>query len=177
MHTEIEAKLKVDSRQQVADRLEKLGAEFIEKQFQTDYYFDDEKSSMKSNDKALRIRHQKTEKAERIFLAFKGAGEKSRFKKRLELEIEVSDLVATSDMLRALGYCRKLVVEKDRDTWQFRGCELALDHLPVLGDFVEIEGPGEEMIDSVKKDLQLETLSHIPESYADLVSRRLGENP
>ena len=41
MYTEIEAKLKVDSLPDVAGRLGKVGAEFLEEQVQKDYYFDE----------------------------------------------------------------------------------------------------------------------------------------
>jgi len=43
MHTEIEAKLKVESVRQIIEKLTELGAEFLEEQLQTDCYFERER--------------------------------------------------------------------------------------------------------------------------------------
>ena len=65
-----------------------------------------------------------------------------------------------------------MVVEKKRRVWQLGGCEVALDRLPLLGDFVEIEGPDDEKIADVQERLGLAYLPHILESYACLTERR-----
>jgi len=51
-------------------------------------------------------------------------------------------------------------------------CEVALDQLPLIGDFVEIEGPDEAKIATVQKSLGLTDLPHITESYASLVAKK-----
>jgi adenylate cyclase class IV len=47
-----------------------------------------------------------------------------------------------------------------------------LDQLPLLGDFVEIEGPDEEKIATAQEKLGLSDLSHIAEGYASLVAKK-----
>jgi adenylate cyclase class 2 len=66
-------------------------------------------------------------------------------------------------------------VEKKRRLWQLGGCSVALDQLPSLGDFVEIEGPDENTITNVQQDLGLADLSHIGKSYAQLISEKHGK--
>ncbi len=48
MHTEIEAKLKVDSLQEIERKLDEVGAEFLEEQLQTDTYCDAADATLKT---------------------------------------------------------------------------------------------------------------------------------
>jgi len=175
MCTEIEAKLKVDSLQKIERKLSELGATFVAEHQQTDYHFDDAMATLARTDRCLRLRCQKEGKSERFFLTYKGAKEKSRFKRRQEIEIEIKDPDSVRKLLSALGYEKVLVVEKTRRAWRLGGCEVALDHLPLLGDFVEIEGPDEEKIAAVQGELGLSGLPHIPKGYAALTRAKLRE--
>jgi adenylate cyclase class IV len=75
--------------------------------------------------------------------------------------------------LAAIGYKKTLLFQKKRRVWWLDRCEVALDRLPLLGSFVEIEGPNEKAIAGVQKKLGLADLPHIPESYASLMERKL----
>ena len=175
MDTEIEAKLKVDSLQEVERKLAEVGAEFLEEQLQTDTYFDDAGAALKSSDRALRLRRQMVGKNEKFFLTYKGAKEKNEFKKRREIEVRVGDPDSAEKLLLALGYEKALVFEKKRRVWRLGGCEVALDELPLLGNFIEIEGPDEESIADVQRNLGLANVSHIQESYAFLMDEKLHQ--
>jgi len=175
MHTEIEAKLKVESLQEVEIRLAELKAEFLEEQSQIDYYFDDAHGGLTKADRCLRLRRQLTKEQETIFLTYKGPKEKDQLKKRQEIEIEVGDVDSTRKLLSALGYDQALVVEKKRRIYRLGGCVVALDELPLLGSFVEIEGSDNEKIVSVQRDLGLIDSPHIPESYASLMEQKLRQ--
>jgi len=170
--TEIEAKLKVDSLQETERKLAELGAEFLAEQLQTDYHFDDADTTLTKTDRCLRLRKQMVEKSESFFLTYKSAKEKSNLKKRQEIEFEISDADSARKLLSALGYVQALIVEKKRRLWQLGDCEVSLDQLPLLGDFVEIEGTDEEKIAAVQKSLGLTDLPHITESYASLVAKK-----
>jgi adenylate cyclase class 2 len=175
MCIEIEAKLKVDSLQDVERKLSEVGAEFVEEQLQTDTYFDDAGAVLKSSDRALRLRRQRAGRKEKTFLTYKGAKEKNDFKKRREIEIEVGDADSAEKLLLALGYEKALVFEKKRRIWRLGGCEVALDELPLLGNFIEIEGPDGERIADVQKKLGMSDLTHIVESYACLMQQKLHQ--
>ena len=178
MCVEIEAKLKVDSLADVEQKLAELGAEFLAEQLQTDYFFDDVNATLTTADRCLRLRRQSVAGSERFFLTYKGAKEESNFKKRQEIEIEIRDAQSTQKLLLALGYEKVLVVEKKRRLWQLGNCAVALDRLPLLGDFVEIEGSNNEEIEDVQRNLGLADLPHIGKSYAQLIKeehdKRIG---
>ena len=175
MQTEIEAKLKVNSLQEVVEKLTELKADFLEEQLQTDYYFDDANRTLTETDRCLRLRRQLTKEQEKIFLTYKGPKEKDQLKKRQEIEIEVGNVDSTRKLLSVLGYNQALVVEKKRRIYRLGDCVVALDELPLLGSFVEIEGPDDEKITRVQKKLGLTDLPHIPESYAALVEQKLHQ--
>jgi adenylate cyclase class 2 len=173
--TEIEAKLKVDSIEQVEDTLRVLGAEFVAEQVQSDYHFDDERGTLAKADKCLRLRRQAAGGQEKYFLTYKGPKEKSNLKKRQEVEVEVSDGESVRKLLELLGYTGAMVVQKKRRLWRVGSCEVALDKLDLLGEFVEIEGDDEKQIEAVQEMLGLSGLQHIPKSYAGLIRSRLKE--
>ncbi|MGA2173144.1 MAG: class IV adenylate cyclase [Sedimentisphaerales bacterium] len=173
MHIEIEAKLKVGSLPAVVKKLKAAGARFVGKHIQTDTYFDDGKSSLRKSDSALRVRRQLIGRKEQVIVAFKGPKRKGRFKQRQEIQFEVSDARLAEMLLAAIGYKKALVFQKKRDVWLLGGCEVALDELPLLGSFVEIEGPDEKKIAAVQKKLGLSDLPHIADSYAVLMTKQL----
>ena len=168
MCVEIEVKLKVDSLVEVEHKLTEIGADFKAEQLQTDFLFDDANAKLTAADRCLRLRRQSVSDNERFFLTYKGAKEKSNFKKRQEIEIEIIEAESTQKLLSALGYEKVLVVEKKRRLWRLGGCSVALDRLPLLGAFVEIEGPDDETIADVQQRLSLAGLPHIAKSYAQL---------
>jgi len=173
MSFEIEAKLKVDSLEQVSDRLTELGAEFVAEQRQKDYHFDNTAETLKASDSCLRLRRQTIGETEKCYLTFKGAKEQSNFKKRTEIETEIADADSIEKLLASLGYEKVFAVEKIRRLWKFGDCEIALDELPSLGYFVEIEGPDDKTITDVQQHLGLAHLKHIPKSYAHLLKEEL----
>jgi len=175
MCTEIEAKLKVDSHGEIEARLKSLGASFIETQYQADSYFDDHAGTLKNADKALRLRRQTTQTGQKAFITFKGPKQKHQLKKRREIQFEVADADAAEKMFIALGYKKMLVVEKKRALWRLGPCEVALDDLPELGTFVEIEGSDADAIAHAQKSLRLEHLAHIPKSYACLIRNKSSQ--
>jgi len=172
---EIEAKLKVDSLDEIAATLGALGAESLEEQLQTDYYFDDVDATLTKADRCLRLRRESAGCSERFFLTYKGARERGQYKKRQQIEIEIKEADSAEKLLSALGYKRALVFQKKRRAWGFGDCVVGLDELPLLGSFVEIEGPSDERIADAQSRLGLESLPHIAESYALLMDRKLRE--
>ena len=172
MCIEIEAKLKVESHKEVTEKLAELGAEFLDEQLQTDSYFDDANRTLTKGDRCLRLRRQSVGDEDKIFLTYKGAREKDEFKKRQEIEIEIKSADSAEKLLTALGYEKVLVFEKKRRIWQLGDCKVALDELPLLGSFVEIEGRDDERIADVQMELGLADLPHITESYASLVAKK-----
>lgn len=175
MDSEIEAKLKIESPEQIESKLAELGAEFVAEQLQTDYHFDTDDLTISMSDSALRLRLERVGEDLTCFLTYKGPKEKSRVKRRPEIQTEVKDPDAIENILAALGYRKTLTVEKTRRLWLLEKCEVAIDNVQLLGDFVEIEGPTEDEISVVQSRLGLSDLPHIPRGYAALLARRTVE--
>jgi adenylate cyclase class 2 len=173
---EVEAKVKVDSLEVVAARLGSLGAKLIDKLVQRDCYFNDCDGKLASNDKGLRIRRQTSTGIDKVILTYKGKRGKSKFKSRPEYEVQVDDYDNMVSVLDGLGYKVALSFVKRRQVWFLNGCEVCLDELPMLGCFVEVEGPGETLIAETLKKLELSRLEHIRCGYARLMKNRLKEN-
>ena len=170
MYVEIETKLKVESLDEIEARLHSLGAEFVEQQHQIDRQFDDRRRTMATTDQCLRLRIQTVKDATKFIITYKGPKEKSDIKSRQEIEVVVDDAAAAEKILSVLGYEPALIVEKTRRLWKLDGCEVALDRLDMLGDFIEIEGPDSQLIAAVKSRLGLSHLPHISKSYAGMIS-------
>ncbi len=173
MDVEIEAKLKVESLAEVAAGISKLGGKLHQKVLQRDYYFDDAAESLMSSDRCLRLRCQSTGSHEKVVLTYKGPKEKTRLKKRQEINVVVEDADSAEKLAVALGYEKALSFEKKREIWLLDDCQVCLDELPLLGRFVEIEGPDEEKIARLQEKLGLGDIPHIPKSYATLMREKL----
>jgi adenylate cyclase class 2 len=174
MHEEIEAKLKVDSLETVERTLRERGASFVGETVQRDTYFDTADIRLTRSDECLRLRSEKIGQRERLILAYKGPKQQDDYKKRTEIELEVNDVSTTELLLAALGYRKALAFNKRRRLWRLHDCEVALDELPLVGTFVEIEGPDSGTISRVQEILGLSRVSHTMNSYATLIDQELS---
>jgi predicted adenylyl cyclase CyaB len=173
MALEIELKLKVDSLQPTAEKLKQLGAIFEGDFTQIDSYYDDSQDSLINSDRCLRIRKHRNGGSEIIELTYKGSRENHRFKSRREIGLKVEKAEELAAVFEHLGFRERLTFEKRRSLWEFNSCKIALDELPLLGKFVEIEGPDDTTIENVQKQLGLDNISHTPQSYAHLIEQAI----
>lgn len=172
---EIEAKLKVDSLSEIAERLATEDAEFVTKYKQVDSYFDLPEHVLRKSDRGLRLRRQVTEQDEKIILTYKGKKQEHKFKKREEIEVEVSDADSAEKIVQAIGFEKIVTVEKERTIWRLNSCEVCLDEVTLLGSFVEIEGPDQQKIEEVQKRLGLDGSPHVVKSYSNMVWKKLHQ--
>jgi adenylate cyclase, class 2 len=170
MGTEIEAKMKVAELDSVRKKLSSAGAKRIGTEMETNSFFDTREASLQSADRGLRIRVAAMEDGKkRITITLKGPLQAGPMKKREEIEFSVGDAESAGQFLQRLGYHPTLTFEKRRETWKLGGCEVALDELPKLGTFVEIEGPGEEEVQSVRQSLGLSEVPMISRGYISML--------
>ena len=155
----------------IAQRLSQLSAKSGPTVTQTDYYFDDSHSTLEKSDKALRLRCQMQEGKQKNIFSFKGPRQGGEFKRRREIQFGIDNVERAIELFSSLGFEKSLAFQKRRQVWHVEDCEVALDELPLLGTFVEIEGPSEEKIAGVQAKLGLASLAHIPDSYATLMCR------
>ncbi|MDH4203178.1 MAG: class IV adenylate cyclase [Phycisphaerae bacterium] len=172
MNHEIEAKIKVAALEPVISELKELGAQFLHTMQQIDTYFMDTHKLLHKNDCGLRIRRQTINGKQSACITFKGAREKTKYKSRPEYETGIDNVEMMENIFEALGYHKRLVVEKKRSVWRLDACEVCLDELPDLGCFVEVEGADEETISSVLAKLNLQDQPHISKGYASMTAQK-----
>ena len=162
--TESELKIPVADLGAVSDRLCGLQAECVQASSrEVNVLLDRADRGLSSAGQVLRLRAYGT----RHILTFKGpASYLDRVKSREELELEVADPAVTIAILERLGFRPWMRYEKDRALWRLGPVEVALDHTP-MGDFVELEGPPEELRASAER-LGLDAASAVRGSYIQL---------
>lgn len=72
-----------------------------------------------------------------------------------EIEVGVSNVDLTRDLLECIGFVQVAYQESDRESWQLGDCQVTLDQWPWLPPFVEIEGPSETAVRSTAATLGL----------------------
>jgi adenylate cyclase, class 2 len=178
---EIEMKFPVGDLSALRKAVLRAGGEYAGTALQTDCYFDTPEMGLMRQDRGLRLRtsrpvgrasppgpllglprrampalHGEAGSWAYAVLTYKGpraAG--GRAKSRREIETTVADPRAVEEMLKELGLAPCLVIQKRRSTYRLGGCLVELDELPLLGEFVEIEGAGVRAIESVARRIGL----------------------
>jgi adenylate cyclase, class 2 len=177
MPVEIEAKMKVDSLADLADRLRDRGATHLGQRLEVNAFFDTSDRTLLAADQGLRLRvatdlqtNQST-----CVLTHKGPNQHGPLKTREETELSVADADAAERLLARLGYSRMISFEKRRDSWQLADCHIELDEVPYLGSFVEIEGPSDASILKLRALLGLADRPLIRASYIAMLADYLQE--
>lgn len=177
MATEIEAKMKFDDFDALRERLSAAGAKRTGSALETNTFFDSPDRALVANDKGLRLRrsHDVQSGKEKFVITVKGPQQKSELKSREEAEMRVEDGEDAKAVLAALGFSPTLSFEKNRESWELDGCKIELDELPILGRFVEIEGPNQETVMRIREKLGLSHSALIRTGYITMLWRHLEE--
>lgn len=177
MPIEIEAKMKVPDLDATRGRLSEAGATHLGISMETNTFFDREDRSLFAADQGLRLRHtrQLESKSEAFVITFKGPRQHGELKSREEIEINVDSGADATALLIRLGFRPVLSFEKRRESWSLDGCEVELDEVPYLGAYVEIEGPTDSQVMSVREKLHLSDRPLVRASYIALLMTHLQE--
>ena len=180
MAVEIEAKMRLHDPDAVIARLLELGATLTAKLSETNSYFDTAEGTLKSTDQGLRTRVEVADAGtpdETITttITHKGPRAMGQLKSRVESELDVDNARDAAILLGALGYQHVLSFEKRRARYKLDGCHVELDELPVIGRFIEIEGPTEEQVVAVREKLGLSEEPIIRSSYIAMLKTHLQE--
>ena len=177
MALELELKVKVPDFDAVRKALAASGAKHIGSVLETNTFFDTADQSLLAQDKGLRLRRTRDSRTgkEHFVITVKGPAQPGEFKSREEAETDVDDGDRAAGVLQALGYLPELSFEKRRESWTLDGCKIELDEVPLLGRFVEIEGPDEPAVSRVRDGLGLGHLPSIKTGYISLLARHLKE--
>ena len=139
MKVEIEIKLRLpEDLGEIRKRIRRLGFHIHKRRaFESNVLFDDTKHRLRKHGKLLRVRRT----GKRGLLTFKGPSQKSRYKKRWEVETEFPDGDLIEQILPQIGYHPVFRYEKYRTEYARRsvGGMVLLDETPI-GNFLELEG-------------------------------------
>jgi adenylate cyclase class 2 len=179
MNYEVELKFRLVERQSIEALLVGMGAAIGIPIHQEDQYFNHPSRDFRASDEAFRIRTV----GEQNCLTYKGPVIDKETKMRREIEIGFANGVTgseqMSEMLTALGFRSVHCVRKIRTPWTLdwngRRFDLAIDVVPTVGTFVEIELIADDAGRDVARDSILELAQQLnlnqPEkrSYLELV--------
>lgn len=175
MALEIEAKIPVADLKPIADRLTSLKAVLKDAVREEDIYFDNGAVELIKKDCGLRLRKRLSDVHPlQIILTYKGPRQESAFKSRPEYQVRLDDAEALVTIFQSLGFRESLKIQKIRQIWRLDDCEICLDDVSQLGLFVEVEGPSENIVQSVLVKLGLNPAHHISEGYARMMAARLN---
>ena len=171
MSVEIEAKIKVDDFEPVRQRLMDAGGRRIGAVLETNAFYDTPSGTLVAADKGLRLRRTKDQSTgeEQFIITVKGPQQSGAFKSREEAEVHVASGDKAAEVIKLLGFFPTLSFEKRRESFEMGGCKIEFDEVPILGRFVEIEGPGEQAISSVRQKLGLTDRPPIKTGYISML--------
>lgn len=181
MPDEIEIKFRVPDLRAVRRALRRERAGFLATVQVSDEYFDTPEGRLLAADSGVRLRRTRVVKrgpggpaGPAAELTYKGAAARGRAAKvRREVQTGLADGEAAAEILGALGFVRTVLIEKRRSSYRLGGCLVELDELPLLGTFVEIEGPNEGAITRLAGRLGLAG-EPIRDHYIALLIARCG---
>ncbi len=167
---ELEVKFYVSDLAEIERRLVAAGATLLQpRTHEYNLRFDSLSGDLAQRESLLRLRRDAGS-----HLTFKGPSTTlGGVLARQEIEFDVSNFSDAQKLIEALGYKSKFVYEKFRTTYALDGLKVTLDEMP-YGPFVEIEGTEPEPIEQATKDLGLDWLERLPETYVSIF-RRLKE--
>jgi len=173
MSLELECKLSIPSREEIAARLLHLGAVNGGDTLERNWVFDTADGRLRAAGILLRIRS--TDNGAPPLLTVKKPAQAAEFKARDEVEIAISSAADGCAALEALGFSPWWYYEKRRQTWTYGDCRIALDLLPELGCFIEVEADTGDLIRELLQRLGMDARRHIADTYLGLFMRRLAE--
>lgn len=140
---------------------------------QLDEYYDTPDKQLKKQDLVIRIRSMNGNKT--IALKSPRIELPSGSTSRIELEFLSAEGEKVHQQLLEKGLHPFEASEKERLTFLHKECEIAIDKLPFIGRFIEIEGPSELAIGEVINLLKLSSCEVVRKNYGELIREKFQE--
>ena len=148
MKTEYEVRVLEINKEEIMNKLEKLGAMKIGEFNQKRYVYD---LKPVEENKWIRLRTN----GEKTTLTYKDI-ESNTIDGTKEVEIEVDDFENTNEFLEKIGFKNKGYQENIRTQYMLNGVEIDIDTWPLIPTYLEIEGKSEREVMQIKKILQID---------------------
>jgi adenylate cyclase class 2 len=140
---------------------------------QRDEYFDTQEENLKEQDFTVRLRFVNGNlkvalKGPRIYLP-------GNVYQRIELEFSATNEGELREQLVRQGLTATAILEKQRWVFSSEHAETAIDRLPFIGSFIEVEGDTPSAIETVLASLQLSSKNAVRENYSELLEAKFKE--
>lgn len=163
---EVEIKFRIEELDALARRLPQAGFRLkTPRTHEMNTLYDLPGQPLRRSGSLLRIRKY----GQQWTVTFKSKGTEGRHKSRKEIETQVTDGEAMTEILEAAGFQPSFIYEKFRTEWQDDQGHIVIDETPI-GNFGEIEGPP-EWIDAAAQKLAISEQQYITDSYAVLFEK------
>jgi len=164
---EVEVKFYLTDMDSYEKRVRSIGASLVRPRTrEVNYRFDTPEMSLARDHRMLRLRQDTS-----TILTYKGPPQvMDSVSVRPEVELEVNDFSAASNLLEELGFCLSLKYEKWRTIYQLGELEITLDEMP-FGNFTEIEGGDSALIQKTASLIALDWSTRITDSYLILFDK------
>lgn len=164
---EVEVKFYLTDMPSFEKRVRSIGASLVRPRTrEVNYRFDTPDMTLAREHKVLRLRQDNS-----ILLTYKGpATIKDNVSVRPEVELEVNDFSAATNLLESLGFCMSLKYEKWRTIYQWGDIEIAIDEMP-YGNFTELECGDIALIRKTASLLAVDWSTGITDSYLLMFER------
>jgi adenylate cyclase class 2 len=140
---------------------------------QRDEYFDTQEENLKEQDFTVRLRSVNGN----LQIALKGPWIylPSNIYQRIELEFSAANEREIREQLASQGLTATAILEKQRWVFSSEHAEIAIDRLPFIGSFIEVEGDTPSAIETVLASLQLSSKDAVRGNYSELLEARFRE--
>lgn len=166
MNLEFERKYQTKEKKLLKSKLIELGAKSEGNKFSKDIYFRVPQKIESTKYLRIRIKDNKTNGT----LAYHEVINDFETK---EWETDIENASITREIIEKLGFQLDIIVAKDRETLNIGECEIVLDTVKDLGDFIEIEAPNKGIFDKIATQLNLNDKDVISGAgYPDLLKRK-----
>jgi adenylate cyclase class 2 len=132
---EVEIKVRIKNKDEIAERLKKLGFKFIKRKFQEDIYFNGIDRDFRKTDEALRIRDEDGT----YYVTYKGPKIDRVSKTREEIEVKIDDKEKMRLIFKKLGFKEVRPIRKVREIYKKEDITASIDDVEGLGLFLELE--------------------------------------
>ena len=168
---EIEIKFPVKDTKAATEKLRKLGFRIaIGRHHEKNYLFDDSSGSLQRAGKLLRIRKTPSNQT----VTYKGPIlATSKLKHREEIECRVENAETMIRILEEAGFKVRTEYSKYRTVFAKEGFNISLDETEA-GNYLEVEGPSDEEIISLGRQLGYSEQDFVRRTYAELIGASRG---
>lgn len=148
MEIEYEATFVEVDKEEIKERLKKVGAKLVKPEFfQKRVVFNLPKGHENGN-AWLRVRDEQ----DKITMSYKEING-DNIEDQKEINLVINSFKEGEEILEAVGCQKKAYQETKREIWQLDNVEICIDEWPFLEPFVEIEGKSEKEVKKVSKKL------------------------